>query len=243
MKTYGLIGYPLSHSFSRQYFLEKFQKENIKDAEFKNFELPDIEGVYNLLKTESNLQGFAITIPYKKSIVNFLNSASDEVNEIGACNCVSIKAGKLHGYNTDVPGFEKSFAAQLKENHKKALVLGTGGAAAAVEFVLKRLGLLYLNVSRAKTGATISYDEIDGALMSDYNIIINCTPVGTSPHIDECPPIPYNFITSLHYCYDLIYNPPLTKFLHLAQSHGAVIQNGYNMLVQQAEENWLLWNQ
>ncbi|MDB5229200.1 MAG: aroE [Chitinophagaceae bacterium] len=242
MRTYGLIGYPLSHSFSRQYFIEKFAKENILDAEFKNFELPDIKAFENLFKEEPGLQGFAITIPYKKSIIPYLNNASEEVRQTGACNCVRVKNGILAGYNTDVTGFEKSFLQHLKNHHKNALVLGTGGAAAAVEFVLKKLDINYQNVSRKKTAASISYEEINADKIDEYKIIINCTPLGTFPNIQEYPPLPYDFITPLHYCYDLVYNPPLTKFLELSAGHGAVIQNGYDMLTRQAEENWLLWN-
>ena len=242
MKTYGLIGYPLSHSFSRQYFLEKFKKENIKDVEFKNFELEDIGGLGDLLLTEHSLQGFAITIPYKRSIVEFLNKESVEVKKTGACNCVRIWNDKLYGYNTDVLGFEKSFVPHLRPWHKKALVLGTGGAAAAVEFVLEKIGLTYVKISRQGGASGLSYSDIDAALMEECYVVINCTPVGTVPDIEKSPAIPYHLLSPLHYCYDLVYNPAITKFLQLAHDRGSVIKNGYDMLAFQAEANWMIWN-
>ncbi len=244
MREYGLIGYPLSHSFSQKYFTEKFQNESIEDAIFHAFSIPSIEGLEDVLKEHPSLKGFAITIPYKKTIIPFLAEQSNAVKQTGACNCVKIDGKDLSGYNTDVVGFENTFIKHLQTQHTKALILGTGGAAAAVEYVLQKLELQYRFVSRNanKEKNILGYEDLNDDVMKEYTVIINCTPVGTYPKADEAPAIPYDKITPSHYLFDLVYNPPLTKFLQLGQAKGAAIQNGYDMLVIQAEENWKIWN-
>jgi shikimate dehydrogenase len=242
MLEYGLIGFPLSHSFSQKYFTEKFLKENIDDARFLNFSIPHIEDVEQLFAEHSFLKGLAVTIPYKKSVIKYVDKTDDVVNTIAACNCIKITNGKKAGYNTDVVGFERSFVKNLKAHHTKALLLGTGGAAAAVKFVLDKLGIQYLNVSRNASGKTISYDDITPAILKEYTIIINCTPLGTYPDITEAPQLSYDLLNTSHYLFDLVYNPPLTRFLQYGKERGCIIQNGYEMLVIQAEENWKIWN-
>jgi shikimate dehydrogenase len=243
IKEYGLIGYPLSHSFSQKYFTEKFEEEKI-DAVFHAFSIPSIDNLPELLKTYPLLQGFAITIPYKRAVIKFLDNASNAVQEMNACNCVRIKEDKLYGYNTDVTGFEKSFAKHLKPFQTNALVLGTGGASSAVEFVLEKLNIDYRFVSRTKDEAKniLGYDDLNEAIISKYKIIINCTPLGTYPKVNEAPEIPYHLLTPQHYLFDLVYNPAKTKFLSFGEQHGATVENGYEMLVLQAEENWKIWN-
>ncbi|AYD47804.1 shikimate dehydrogenase family protein [Arachidicoccus soli] len=241
MNKYGILGFPLSHSFSQKYFHQKFLKEGIENALFENYEIADIAGVSSLIQ-DPDLKGFCITIPHKKNILPYLSESTDAVKKMGACNCVNIRNGKLFGYNTDVIGFEKSFIPQLKSHDTKALILGTGGAAAAVQFVLEKLEIDYKFVSRNKTAGNFSYEELDKNILDNYKIIINCSPLGTFPKIDEKPPIPYQFISSAHYLFDLVYNPPLTKFLSLGKEKGARVQNGYEMLKIQAEENWRIWN-
>lgn len=244
MNEYGLIGFPLTHSFSQKYFTEKFLKEGISDAVFYNFPLQLIENLPQLLTGHPALKGFCITIPHKKNIIPYLYKADKTVAAIGACNCVRIVDGKLFGFNTDIIGFEKSFSKKLKSNHTHALILGTGGASAAVEFVLKKLSIDYRFVSRTRNieNNILGYDDLNNDVMNTYNIIINCTPLGTYPNVDEVPALPYNFLTPQHYVYDLVYNPPLTKLLSLGQDKGCTTENGYEMLVLQAEENWRIWN-
>ncbi len=242
MKLYGLIGYPLSHSFSKKYFDEKFLKDGISDASFQNFSIENISLLHDVLANK-NLCGLAITIPYKKAVIDFLYNSTDAVKQMGACNCIKIKDGKLLGYNTDVIGFEKSFIKQLKPHHSKALILGTGGAAAAVEFVLQKLKIGYEFVSRRKAGTQFVYSELNENILNNYSIIINASPIGTYPDVNEAPAIPYQFINSQHYLFDLVYNPAETKFLQFAKQNNATIQNGYEMLELQAEENWKIWHE
>lgn len=244
MRTFGIIGFPLSHSFSQRYFSEKFEKEEIKDAVFQNFPIENIEALKDVLQNNASLKGLAVTIPYKKAVLPYLFHATETVKQMGACNCIKISDGKLFGYNTDVIGFEESFVKHLEDFHTKALILGTGGAAAAVEFVLKKLQIGYRFVSRnASVEKNIfSYKDLNNDVMKEYNIIINCTPLGTYPKVDECPAIPYYLLTPNHYLFDLVYNPAKTKFLQQGEEKGATIENGYEMLVIQAEENWNIWN-
>ena len=244
MREYGLIGYPLSHSFSQKYFTEKFLKEGIDDAVFHAFSIPSITDLPTVLSNHPLLKGFCITIPYKKEVIPFLTETSSAVQKMGACNCVKIEGRRLIGYNTDVVGFENSFTQHLQKHHIKALILGTGGAAAAVEYTLQKLGIGYLFVSRTanKTENTLGYDDLTEDLIADHTVIINCTPLGTYPKTDGAPAIPYEWLTPSHYLFDLVYNPSLTKFLQLGQAQGATIQNGSEMLVIQAEENWKIWN-
>ena len=245
MRTFGIIGFPLSHSFSQRYFTQKFEQEGITDAGFNNYAIKDIDELENVLSTEPTLQGLAVTIPYKKEVLPFLNTATGDVQQMGACNCIRIKDKQLIGHNTDVIGFEESFRTHLQPQHTKALVLGTGGASAAVEYVLRKLGIEYLLVSRRALPERniIDYNAIDNALLQQYTIIINCTPLGTYPDVEEAPELPYQLLTPQHYLFDLVYNPPLTKFLALGQAQGATIKNGYDMLTIQAEHNWRIWNE
>ncbi|TKK69807.1 shikimate dehydrogenase [Ilyomonas limi] len=245
MRTFGIIGFPLSHSFSQRYFTQKFEQEGVVDAVFKNYAIKDIDELENVLATEPDLQGLAVTIPYKKAVLPFLNTTTEAVQQTGACNCIRIKDKALIGYNTDVIGFEESFKIHLQPHHTKALVLGSGGAAAAVEYVLQKMNIEYFIVSRRALPEKniIDYKAVDEALLHQYNIIINCTPLGTYPEVNEAPALPYQLLTPQHYLFDLVYNPPLTKFLALGQAQGAIIQNGYDMLTIQAEHNWRIWNE
>jgi len=244
MREFGLIGYPLSHSFSQKYFTEKFQREGISDAVFYAFSIPSIDDLQQLLHEHPLLKGFSVTIPYKRSVIGFLDNAATAVKEMNACNCVKIKDKKLHGYNTDIVGFKQSFIKHLKPFHTKALILGTGGASSAVEFVLKNLHINYRFVSRKKDAPKniAGYTDVNATLLHDYKIIINTTPLGTYPDINAAPDIPYHLLTPQHYLFDLVYNPAKTKFLTLGEQQGAMIQNGYEMLVLQSEENWRIWN-
>ena len=242
-RLFGIIGFPLTHSFSERYFNNKFEAEGIKDAYFKPFSIEHIESVKEILASHSDLNGFAITIPHKKAILPFLNESTQEVKRMGACNCVRVKDGVLTGFNTDVIGFEQSFIKKLQPHHKKALILGSGGAAAAVEFVLQKLGIDYRFVSRNKNddATNLTYEELNQKVFTDYTVVINTTPLGTFPKVDEAPAIPYHLLTTNHYLFDLVYNPAETKFLRLGKEQGAAIENGYEMLVIQAEANWKLW--
>lgn len=242
-KIYGLVGKSLSHSFSKDYFTKKFEKEYLSDHIYKNFELKDFDKEIPGLKNIKGLQGFNITIPYKESILAYLDAQSDICLQIKSCNCIKVVNGQWHGYNTDVLGFRKSFEPHLKHYHHKALVLGSGGGAKAVCFVLEQLGINFLQVSRYPGKATnmISYTEVTEALLAEYNVVINTTPVGMYPHINTSPLLPYNAITNQHYFFDLIYNPALTRLLAEAKEHGAYIKNGAEMLQIQAEESWKIW--
>ncbi|WP_276481244.1 shikimate dehydrogenase family protein [Paraflavitalea pollutisoli] len=243
MKQYGLIGYPLSHSFSQRFFTDKFSKEQIEGCVYDNFPLENIDVLREVLARYPNLAGLNVTIPYKEKVIAYLDHQSDVVKKIGACNCIKFVQGKLHGYNTDVTGFEESLRPLLAAHHQKALVLGTGGAAKAVHFVLEKLGIIFLEVSRTPfTGRQISYEDLSTEVIAQHSLIINTTPVGTYPKVDECPPLPYGLFTSQHYLFDLVYNPAKTLFLQKGEERGAVIKNGADMLVIQAEESWRIWN-
>jgi len=244
MRRYGLIGFPLSHSFSKKYFAEKFAREGIVDCTYELYPLEEIGLLPELLSSVENLCGLNVTIPYKKQVLPFLDHLSDEVQKIEACNCIAIANGKRYGYNTDTIGFEATFAPQLTLQDKAALVLGTGGAAAAVAYTLAKLGINYTYVSREPTGKpnTILYSALDEEMMQSYTIIINTSPLGTYPAVDDCPAIPYNLLTARHYLYDLVYNPAKTLFLKKGEERGTRIQNGAAMLAIQAEESWKIWN-
>ncbi|RTL59174.1 MAG: shikimate dehydrogenase [Sphingobacteriales bacterium] len=243
MKVYGLIGYPLSHSFSKKYFTEKFQRETITDCVYENFPLENIEQLKEVL-ANPGLQGLNVTIPYKEQVIPFLNEQNDVVKATGACNCIKIEKGKRKGFNTDVVGFEKSLKQFLQPHHNKALIFGTGGAAKAVEYVLQKLGIDYLFVSRKKgTAKTISYHELKVEILQQHLLLINTTPLGMYPKVDECPDIAYDYLTPRHHLYDLVYNPEKTLFLQKGEAKGATIQNGYEMLLLQAEESWRIWNE
>lgn len=244
MKLYGLIGNPLGHSFSKKYFTEKFEKEQLKDCSFELYPLEQIQDLSALLKHTVNLHGLAVTIPYKESVIPFLDSIDKEASVIGAVNCIQINAGTLTGYNTDFIGFENSLLPLLKSHHTKALVLGTGGSSKAVQYVLRKLGIGFLVVTRNEDPAEgfIQYNSIDKNLVEQSTLIINCSPVGMYPRIDEMPAIPYRYLSNKHLLFDLIYRPEQTKFLEEGLKMGATVKNGYEMLLIQAEENWKIWN-
>lgn len=244
MKRFGLTGYPLSHSFSPAYFAKKFLDEGISDCTYEAFPVKSVEEVVLLLANNPDLEGLNVTIPHKKNILPFLHFSSIAVKETGACNCIKIKNGVLTGYNTDVIGFEKSLLPNLTAAHNKAIILGTGGAAAAVEFVLKKLGIEFLFVSRnsRQNKSILTYREISSKILNEYKLIINTTPLGMYPEIEKYPEILYECLTKEHYLYDLIYNPAETLFLRKGAEKGAVTENGSDMLIIQAEESWKIWN-
>lgn len=243
MRLFGLIGYPLSHSFSEKYFTEKFEKEGITDCRYKLFPLESIDQLPALLKDNPGLEGLNVTIPYKKQVLAYLDRREDIPSALNACNCISIRNGKLCGYNTDWTGFEKSLFPLLLPHHTRALVLGNGGATAAVSFALKKLGIEFDIVSRTlHAGSTLTYNDLDEKTIRENTLIINTTPLGMYPNTDNCPSIPYQFITASHLLYDLLYNPAKTLFLQKGEERGAAIKNGEEMLVLQAEESWTIWN-
>lgn len=245
MDKYGLIGYPLGHSFSISYFNEKFKNEGI-DAVYENYEIPTIEQLPEVLDTNPELRGLNVTIPYKEKVISYLDSLSPEASEIGAVNVIKIEhKGKktvLKGYNSDVIGFTRSIEPLLEPYHKKALILGTGGASKAIEFGLRSLKLETLKVSRTGKDGAISYTDITPEMMKEYNVIVNCTPCGMFPHADECPDLPYNAMDNHTLLYDLIYNPDETLFLTKGKKQGAIIKNGLEMLLLQAFASWEFWN-
>jgi shikimate dehydrogenase len=245
MRTFGLIGFPLSHSFSQKYFAQKFNDEGITDAGYRNFPLQTISELPTLLRAEPDLAGLNVTIPYKQQVISFLDDKNTIVEKTRACNCIRILNGKLHGFNTDAIGFEVSLKKKLLPRHSPALVLGTGGASKSVEYVLQQLGISYKLVSRnpLPDSGQLGYAEIDRRMIRSHPLIINTSPVGMFPHIEEYPALPYADITSDHYLFDLIYNPAETLFLRKGKEQGALIANGYDMLVIQAEESWRIWNQ
>ena len=244
MKLFGLIGYPLGHSFSKKYFDKKFIEENITDVGFELFAIKNINEFPNLLQENLNLKGLAVTIPYKQSILPFINYVTVAATQVGAVNCIKFIDGNTTGHNTDVIGFEKSLLPLLKPHHSKALVFGTGGSSKAVQYVLNQIGIPFLLVSREKGNSPdrISYIELDESIINEYTILINCTPIGMSPNENEMPTIPYDFLSEKHLLYDLIYSPEKTLFLTQGEGKGCTIKNGFEMLVIQAEENWKIWN-
>lgn len=238
---YGLIGYPLSHSFSKKYFTEKFLREGIENSVYELFPIEKMELFPSLIASHPQLRGLNVTIPYKEQVLPFLDELSDAVNEIGACNCISFRNGKLKGYNTDVIGFEQSLLPLLQPHHTHALVLGTGGAAKAVCWVLNKLKIDFKIVSRSSGNDYLSYDDLNANIISEYPLIINTTPLGMQPNVNTKPSLPYESITEKHLCYDLVYNPERTLFLKTAEGQGAVIKNGLQMLELQAEAAWKIW--
>ncbi len=244
MNLYGLIGYPLGHSFSKKYFNEKFERDGLGDCYFELFPIENINWFPELLSENPFLHGIAVTIPYKETVIPFLQQLTQEAKAIGAVNCIEFLPDGLKGHNTDVIGFEKSFTPLLQPHHAKAIVLGTGGASKAVQFVLKKNDIPFLLVSRNGKGENvISYDDVTEELLKSYTIIINSSPVGTYPDVEAKPVLPYEFISSQHYLYDLVYHPAETAFLKEGKIKGATIKNGYDMLALQAEENWRIWNE
>ena len=250
MRQFGLIGYPLSHSFSQKFFTEKFLQENIINVKYDNFPIASIESFAGLWKENPNLEGLNVTIPYKKEVIPFLQHSSAVVQEINACNCIRKFNNELYGYNTDVIGFEKSLLPFLKPHHTQALILGTGGASAAVQWVLQKLNIQFQLVSRntntieanTEMKASLSYDQLAASVIESHTLIINTSPLGMYPNTNEAPPIAYEGITAQHHLYDLVYNPIETLFMKNGLAKGATVQNGLAMLHIQAEESWTIWN-
>ena len=276
MTTYGLIGYPLGHSFSRKFFTEKFEKEGI-DAQYLNFEIPSIEEFPEIIKNNPELRGLNVTIPYKQQVMQYLDEISEEAKAIGAVNVVRIERpspqptpimgretmrnagnkpdglpikgdmseglrGSLIGYNSDVIGFVESIKPLLKPHHKKALILGTGGASKAIRYGLEeKLGMETLFVSRSAREGMITYEEVTAEVLKEYEVIVNCSPVGMYPHVDECPALPYEAMNENNLLYDLVYNPLETLFMKKGAEQGATVKNGLEMLHLQAITSWKFW--
>lgn len=241
MRNFGLIGYPLQHSFSPAYWAERFQQLGLTDAAYRAYELPSVDDLRDFV-VEHDLRGLNVTIPHKRSVLPLLDQLSPEAQTIGAVNCIDIEEGQLVGYNTDAFGFEQSLRQLLGESTvDSTLVMGTGGASKAVCYVLDQLGIEWSYVSRRRPFLT--YSELTPAMVASHRLLINTTPLGTFPDIHRSPDIPYHAISSHHYCYDLVYNPTKTLFLDRAEGQGAAIKNGYEMLILQAERSWEIWNQ
>lgn len=246
-KVYGLIGFPLTHSFSKSYFNDKFAAEGI-DAEYANFELPDIGDLMEVFDETPELSGLNVTIPYKEQIIPYMDELDEEARRIGAVNVVKVVRGdsdddfNLIGYNSDVIGFRDSISPLLNPVRKRALILGTGGASKAVARGLETLGVEYLFVSRSARKGVITYSDLTPEIMTEHKVIVNTTPLGMYPHVDECPDIPYECLTPEHLCYDLLYNPDVTLFMKKAAANGAETKNGLEMLLLQAFESWRIWN-
>jgi shikimate dehydrogenase len=245
MDKYGLIGHPLGHSFSISYFNEKFQNENI-DAEYLNFDIPSIDGLFEVLALNPELKGLNVTIPYKEKVLSFLDSISPEARAIGAVNVIRVEHKgsdvRLKGFNSDVIGFTKSIEPMLEKCHKKALILGTGGASKAVDFGLRSIGLETVFVSRYERPGTIQYGSVTAEVVKEYNVIVNCTPVGMFPRTDQCPQLPYEALDEHNILYDLLYNPDETLFMYKGRKQGATVKNGLEMLLLQAFASWEFWN-
>ena len=245
MKKYGLLGYPLGHSFSRNYLNQKFEAERI-DAEYLNFEIPEIKEIKNVIKENPELNGLNVTIPYKEQVIPYLDDLDEDAHLIGAVNVIKFSKGlfgkvKLKGYNSDIIGFKQSIEPLLKEHHRKALILGTGGASKAVFQGLKQLGVASTFVSRKAKEYCITYEEITPKVMEQYTVIVNTTPLGMYPNVNACPDIPYDLLTSDHLLYDLLYNPDETLFMRKGKEKGAVVKNGLEMLLLQAFAAWEIW--
>lgn len=261
MKKYGLIGFPLGHSFSEKYFTEKFEKAKLNNYQYSLYPLEDISDFPKLLAKDKDLYGINVTIPHKIEVMQFLDEFDAAAKEIGAVNCIKILHGdtvksffsgelctfnpnkyKLVGYNTDAYGFEASISPFLKSHHKKALILGNGGAARAIKYVLKKNKIAYKFVSRKPDADMFSYDDLNEEVLKEYHVIINTSPLGTYPKEDTYPDIPYQYLTDKHLLYDLVYNPEETIFLKKGKEKGATIKNGYEMLELQAEKSWEIWH-
>lgn len=243
MREFGLIGKNISYSFSKSYFENKFIEENIRDASYQNFDLKTIHEFDSIFTMHPKIKGLNVTIPYKETIIQYLDSISKNAKEIGAVNTIKVtKRGKLKGYNTDYYGFKKSLKPFLKTHHKKALILGTGGASKAIAFVFEQLHIDYAYVSRSEPAGNYTYQNLDDSIIKQYTILVNCTPVGTYPNVNECPQIPYRAISKEHILFDLIYNPKETLFLSKGKMKGATTINGLKMLQYQAERSWKIWN-
>jgi shikimate dehydrogenase len=246
MKKYGLLGYPLTHSFSKRFFTEKFENEKI-DSSYENFEIASIDKFPDIVKNNPEVVGFNVTIPYKEQVIQYLDELNDSASQIGAVNTIKVKRSGdnvyLKGFNTDTYGFEASLHPLLKEYHNKALILGTGGASKALKYVLEKLGIEYISASIEDLKENeIRYEDIDKQMMKERLLIINATPLGTYPKVDTFPNIPYEYIGKKHLLFDLVYNPEETQFMAKGKEHGATVKNGYEMLLNQALKSYEIWN-
>ncbi|MGV3760919.1 shikimate dehydrogenase family protein [Parapedobacter sp.] len=247
MKTFGLIGFPLAHSFSKKYYDAKIERERIPGVGYELYPIPDITDFPGLVEKHPRLMGVNVTIPYKIAVMDYVDRLSPEAEAIDAVNCIRIERGNsgkpiLTGYNTDIYGFTESLKPLLKPHHNAALVLGNGGAAKAVSFALGKLGIAHTLVSRSARPGQLGYAQLDSAVIGIHPLIINTTPLGTFPHVADCPDIPYHLLDDRHLLYDLVYNPAETAFLKQGKVRGAAIKNGLEMLELQAERNWEIWN-
>ncbi|MEX0980613.1 MAG: shikimate dehydrogenase [Bacteroidales bacterium] len=246
MRKYGLIGYPLGHSFSKEYFAEKFSREKIDEAVYDNYPIEDIAKFEPLYKGDPDLKGLNVTIPYKEQIIPYLDVLSEDARDIGAVNtvCLCTKTGRLVkvGHNTDVPGFRKSLLEQLNATPQQAIVLGTGGSSKAVVCVLEEMGVEVIRVSSSGQKGAIGYGDLAEKLVKNAKLIVNTTPLGMHPEMEGFPDIPYDALTTDHLLFDLVYNPAVTRFMQMGRNRGASAVNGRDMLVYQAEEAWEIWN-
>lgn len=238
---YGLLGKDISYSFSQNYFTQKFKDAGLWEYSYENFDIPDITNFENII-AQKNLKGMNVTIPYKEQVIPFLDNVDAMATQIGAVNTIKFSKDGLKGFNTDAYGFKKSMEPHLKSHHNKALILGTGGASKAIRFVLEELGIAHTYVSRTKKEGQFTYQELNEEVIEDHKLIVNCTPLGTFPAIEEKPPIPYAYLGNKHFLFDLIYNPDRTAFLTMGHEKGASICNGLKMLQLQAEKSWEIWN-
>ena len=241
-KRFGLVGRNISYSFSASYFKQKFEKANLVNYSYTNFDIEAVSQLPEILQNTTKLKGLNVTIPYKEEVIPLLDSISKTAKIIGAVNTIVITKKGTKGYNTDHYGFRKALKPLLEPHHKKALILGTGGASKAIAYALRKLKIEYDFVSRTATDVIYAYEDLNAEIFEDYQIIINTTPLGTFPNITECPPINYSLFTPEHIAFDLVYNPEETEFMKRAAAHGAVTKNGYDMLVHQAEKAWEIWN-
>lgn len=241
MDKYGIIGFPLGHSFSRGFFTEKFARESI-DAQYLNFEIPDANMLCEVLHNNPELKGLNVTLPHKQAVIPLLDELSDEAKEIGAVNVIRVRDGKLKGFNSDIIGFTESIKPLLKPHHTKALVLGTGGASKAICVGLTRLGIEWTYVSRTPREGMLTYSDLTAEVMQQYMVIVNCSPVGMFPKTGEAPNIPYELLTPKHLLYDLVYNPEETLFMQKGRAQDAIVKNGLEMLHLQAIASWEFWH-
>ena len=249
MDKYGIIGFPLGHSFSKGFFTEKFAREGI-DAQYLNFEIPDATMLLDVLRNNPELKGLNVTLPHKQAVIPLLDELSDEAREIGAVNVIRVRplrgsgeGAKLKGFNSDIIGFTESIKPLLQPHHKKALILGTGGASRAIRVGLSRLGIEWTYVTRLPREKMLGYQELNQEVMQEFTVIVNCSPVGMFPRVDEAPAIPYEYLTSKHLLFDLVYNPEDTLFMRKGKAQGATVKNGLEMLHLQAIASWKFWNE
>ena len=242
MDKYGIIGFPLGHSFSKGFFTEKFAREGI-DAQYLNFEIPDATMLKDILRENPELRGLNVTLPHKQAVIPLLDELSDEAREIGAVNVIRVCDGKLKGFNSDIIGFTESIKPLLQPHHTKALILGTGGASRAVRVGLSRLGIEWTYVTRSPREGMLAYSDLTPEVMKEYSVIVNCSPVGMFPKVDQAPAIPYELLTPKHLLFDLVYNPEETLFMKKGREQGAIVKNGLEMLYLQAVASWRFWNE